>query len=77
MNDLNEKLKGFRGQLVLWIAVLLSTIDIVREAIVQFSAMIGPQLDETGAVAALIGTAVSVKLLITDTLKRLRGELYK
>lgn len=74
---MNELLKGWRTQIAVYSSVLLSSIDGLREIVVQLTSMLGAQLNEGGAVAVIVGAIVSIKALVTDTIPKLKGELKK
>ncbi len=77
MNDLNEKLKGWRTIILTWLAVGLSMIEVVRDALISLTSVIDAGMGDAGAVAGIIAVVVTIKQLITDVSKRLKGTLDK
>lgn len=75
MENLNEKLKGWRTQIAVVLGVILSTIDILREFIVSLGGLVDAQLADGGAAAAVVALIVGGKALVTDVIPKLKGNL--
>ncbi len=71
---MNDALTGFRGLITTWSAIILGNIDIVTEAIQGIAEIVNVQLSPGGAVAALVAAAMSIKLVFTDALPKLKGK---
>ncbi len=75
MNDLNEKLKGYRTQISIVIGVILSTIDTLRELVVSVGGLVDAQMAEGGAAVAILALIAGGKALVTDVIPKLKGNL--
>lgn len=72
-----EQLKGFRTLIMLYGTMFLSILDTVRETVQSILEVVGTQVGEGGAVAALVVAGVTIKQIITDVIPRLQGTLGK
>jgi len=70
---MNDMLKGFRGLITAWSALILGNIDVITEAVQKIAEIVNVQLSESGAVTALVAAAISIKLAITDAWPKLSG----
>ena len=75
MNDLNEKLKGWRTQIAVLIGIVLSSLDTLTQFVEQFASLIDVQMADGGAAASIIALVVGMKALFTDTIPKLKGNL--
>lgn len=72
-----EQLKGFRTLVTTYGAMLLGNIDVIRDVVQQVLEVVGAQVGEGGAVAALVVAAVTIKQVFTDAIPRMKGTLNK
>ena len=75
MNDLNEKLKGWRTQIAIFIGIVLSSLETLTKFVEQFASLIDIQMTNGGAATSIIALVVGMKALFTDTLPKLKGNL--
>ena len=75
MNDLNEKLKGWRTTVVVILGMILSTMDTLRELVASIGEIVGAQMADGGSAGLIVGGIVALKALITDVIPKLKGNL--
>ncbi len=66
-------MNGFRTLALTWISVLLGNIDIINSAIQQIVRISGAELSDGGATSALIVIVISVKMVITDAIPKIKS----
>lgn len=71
---MNEKLKGYRTLILTFLAALIGNIDVVAQLVQGVADIVGAQISEGGAIAALVVAVVSIKQLVTDAIPKLKGE---
>jgi len=74
---MNEALKGFRGLILGVLAVISGNIEVVNDLVQTIATLVGSELSDGGAVAALLAFVTAVKLAITDAFPKLTGTLNK
>lgn len=67
-------LKGWRTIIITFLSAGVGNVGIINDLVIAIADIVGAQLSEGGAIAALAIAATTIKQLVTDAIPKMKGE---